>query len=100
MGDDLLGHFVDAARRAGLPWSRIGTALAVTRQAAQQRFVPSDLSRFTEGARLALDAAEAAARRLGQPAIASEQVLVGLAEGHGSVAGAALSADHLTPEVI
>ncbi len=38
----LVAHFVDDARRAGASWTDIGAALGVTRQAAQQRFVPAE----------------------------------------------------------
>jgi Clp amino terminal domain, pathogenicity island component len=38
----LVAHFVDEARRDGASWTDIGAALGVTRQAAQQRFVPAD----------------------------------------------------------
>jgi hypothetical protein len=38
--DALLGYFVDQARRSGLPWSQIGAAMGVSKQAAQKRFVP------------------------------------------------------------
>lgn len=33
-----LQRWIDAARRAGLSWSEIGTAMGISRQAAQQRF--------------------------------------------------------------
>jgi hypothetical protein len=36
----VVAHYVDEARRHGASWTDIGTALGVTRQAAQQRFVP------------------------------------------------------------
>ena len=36
--DALLGHFVDQARKSGATWSQIGTAMGVTKQAAQKRF--------------------------------------------------------------
>src|SRR5437868_1467041 len=39
--DALIGYFVDQARRSGLPWSQIGSAMGVTKQAAQKRFVPT-----------------------------------------------------------
>ena len=39
--DALIGYFVDQARRSGLPWSQIGSAMGVTKQAAQKRFVPA-----------------------------------------------------------
>src|ERR1700722_11997164 len=42
--DALLGYFVDQARRSGLPWSQIGAAMGVSKQAAQKRFVPSQAS--------------------------------------------------------
>ncbi len=38
--DSLIGHFVDQARRSGASWSQIGASMGVTKQAAQQRFVP------------------------------------------------------------
>jgi hypothetical protein len=42
--DALLGYFVDQARRSGLSWSQIGSAMGVSKQAAQKRFVPGQLS--------------------------------------------------------
>src|ERR1700681_1104182 len=39
--DALIGYFVDQARRSGLPWSQIGSAMGVSKQAAQKRFVPT-----------------------------------------------------------
>ena len=69
--DSLIGHFVDQARRSGASWSQIGASMGVTKQAAQQRFVPrgpvkglqtppvpGDFSRFTLRARNVLAAAE------------------------------------------
>src|SRR5215831_15295531 len=38
--DALIGYFVDQARRSGLSWSQIGSAMGVSKQAAQKRFVP------------------------------------------------------------
>jgi hypothetical protein len=68
--DALLGYFVDQARRSGLPWSQIGAAMGVTKQAAQKRFVPGQaadhlraggfktFSRFTDRAVRVLFAAD------------------------------------------
>src|ERR1700749_656047 len=42
--DALIGYFVDQARRTGLSWSQIGSAMGVTKQAAQKRFVPGQAS--------------------------------------------------------
>src|SRR4051794_23676778 len=44
LGDNLIGNFVDASRAAGEPWSSIGSILGVSKQAAQQRFVPRGAS--------------------------------------------------------
>ncbi len=66
--DALIGYFVDQARRSGLSWSQIGSAMGVSKQAAQKRFVPTKLadlqaqntqpfSRFTARAARALAAA-------------------------------------------
>ena len=70
--DSLIGHFVDQARRSGASWSQIGASMGVSKQAAQQRFVPrgpvkmqagfGDFSRFTQRARDVLAAAEDLAR--------------------------------------
>src|SRR5687767_881590 len=66
--DSLLGHFVDQARRAGCSWSQIGSALGVSKQAAQQKHVPTlTFERWTDRARIALASAQEASRRLGQP---------------------------------
>src|SRR5262245_706962 len=63
LGDDLLDHFVKAAREQGCSWTQIGEALGVTRQAAQQRHSDMterlmrgiadgrELKRFTDRAR-------------------------------------------------
>lgn len=39
-----LSRWVDAGRHAGLSWAEIGGVLGVSRQAAQQRFSPSDIA--------------------------------------------------------
>src|SRR3954470_8196796 len=39
LGDEVVTHFVGAARSAGCSWSQIGTQLGVSKQAAQQAFV-------------------------------------------------------------
>jgi hypothetical protein len=47
--DALIGYFVDQARRSGASWSQIGSAMGVSKQAAQKRFVPSKASDLMEG---------------------------------------------------
>src|SRR5215217_2152567 len=39
LGDEVVNHFVAAARQSGCSWSQIGTQLGVSKQAAQQAFV-------------------------------------------------------------
>jgi hypothetical protein len=39
LGDDLIGHFVEEARKAGASWSQIGERLGVSKQAAHQRHI-------------------------------------------------------------
>src|SRR3954462_3810977 len=77
VADHLVGHFVDQARRSGASWTDIGQSMGVTKQAAQQRFVPragevepelfagGRFSRFTERARSVLVHAQDEARRAG-----------------------------------
>src|SRR4051794_421690 len=44
VADHLIGHFVDQARRSGASWTDIGKSMGVSKQAAQKRFVPKDLT--------------------------------------------------------
>ncbi|HEX2053983.1 MAG TPA: Clp protease N-terminal domain-containing protein [Actinomycetota bacterium] len=57
LNDQLLDHFVQQARKAGLSWAQIGQQLGVTKQGAQQRFtgvgkaddVPHQLTELVAG---------------------------------------------------
>ncbi|MBO0803441.1 MAG: Clp protease N-terminal domain-containing protein, partial [Nocardiopsaceae bacterium] len=42
LGENLVGYFVDEARREGASWADIGVRLGVSRQAVQKRFIPSE----------------------------------------------------------
>ena len=97
--DSLIGHFVDQARRSGASWSQIGASMGVTKQAAQQRFVPrgpvkdtagfGDFSRFTTRARNVLAAAEDLAQAADVAVIGSDHLAAGLmAEPDGLAAKA------------
>ncbi|MGQ0774851.1 MAG: Clp protease N-terminal domain-containing protein [Pseudonocardiales bacterium] len=99
LGERLLDHFVQEARAAACPWSQIGTALGVTKQAAQQRHssVRSLLGRlkdhveswgpfrrFTPGARQVVLLAQEEARQLCHEHLGTEHLLLGLlAESRG-----------------
>jgi hypothetical protein len=98
--DHLIGHFVDQARRSGASWSQIGASMGVTKQAAQQRFVPRgtprepftscDFSRFTQRARNALTGAEERAREIGAAEITADHLAVGLLAEPGGLAARAI----------
>jgi hypothetical protein len=97
LADGLVGHFVDAARAEGSSWAQIGTILGVSKQAAQQRFVPfePDLSRWTDRAKRALKHADAEAVRLGHGFVGTEHLLLGVckADNLGRRALTALGVD-------
>ena len=86
--DLLLGHFVAAARQAGCSWAEIGTALGVTKQGAQQRFVDRDdagpgdeedlLVRYTARARVSVARAREEASELGHNYVGTEHLLLGI----------------------
>lgn len=86
--DLLLGHFVAAARQAGCSWAEIGTALGVTKQGAQQRFVdreetvPRDdehfLLRYTSRARAGVARARDEALEMGHNYVGTEHLLLGI----------------------
>ena len=102
LSDELLDHFVKAARADGCSWTQIGEALGVTRQAAQQRhgglvgrllqgFTDGKFKRFTKRAREAVIAAQTEARDRNHAAVDTEHLLLGLfANDDGNVAVAAL----------
>lgn len=91
VGDQVVDHFVEAARRDGCSWAQIGSALGVTRQAAQQRHGgimrrlvhtrgrrSAVFTRFGPDARRAVVEAQNAARTLGGDHVDTEHLLVGI----------------------
>jgi len=82
VADHLIGHFVDQARRSGASWTAIGESMGVTKQAAQKRFVPKDMSegfqRFTVRARNVVVAATNAASEAQSAEIAPAHLVLGL----------------------
>jgi len=93
--DLLLGHFVAAARQAGCSWAEIGTALGVTKQGAQQRFVARDepapaddadlLVRYTTRARASVARAREEAREMGHNYVGTEHLLLGILVDPGAL---------------
>jgi hypothetical protein len=80
IGDQLIDHFVSKAREAGTSWSQLGEALGVSKQAAQQRWVPGpgNFSRFTDRARHVIVLAQERARELRHGRVDTEHLLLGL----------------------
>jgi hypothetical protein len=108
--DSLIGHFVDQARRSGASWSQIGASMGVSKQAAQQRFVPrgpvqglqmphvpGDFSRFTLRARNVLAAAEDLAQAADVAVIGPEHLAVGLLAEPEGIAAQAIAALGVSP---
>ena len=112
VADHLIGHFVDQARRSGASWSDIGRSMGVTKQAAQQRFVPkgpgqpSDLdpsqgfSRFTERARNVVMAAQNEASAAGNDEIRPEHLALGLLAEPDALAAQAIIAQGVPLEAV
>jgi hypothetical protein len=108
--DALIGYFVDQARRSGMSWSQIGSAMGVSKQAAQKRFVPSkaaDLmakignrqpfSRFTDRAARVL----VAAGKLAAPEpFGANHLAAALLTEPAGLAARAIAAAGLTPEQV
>src|SRR4051794_30847875 len=95
IADQLLDRFVTAARTQGHSWSEIGSVLGVTKQAAQQRYLPAapkDLSAL-------LAAAERRARSFHHRYVGTEHVLLALAEDEG-LAGATLARVKVDAELV
>lgn len=98
VADDLIGYFVDQARRAGASWSDIGRSMGVTKQAAQKRFVSrtgeagqqqsqDGFAQFTPEARNVVVTAQNEARAARSAEIGAAHLLLGLlADSDGPVA--------------
>lgn len=78
LGDQLVGHYVGKARQAGAPWSEIGDAIGVSKQAAQQRHAPAPFERFTDLNRHSIVLAQEVARTHKHDFISTEHLLLGL----------------------
>jgi hypothetical protein len=105
LGDEVVDHFIAAARSAGCSWSQIGSQLGVSKQAAQQAFTTATprKSRFgrrhgrwsDEGGRVLKGAVEEA-RALHHNHVGTEHLLLALIAGGGLGAEALrrLGVDH------
>ncbi|HET6865916.1 MAG TPA: Clp protease N-terminal domain-containing protein [Solirubrobacteraceae bacterium] len=96
--DELLDHYVDAARAADSSWTEIGCTLGVTKQAAQQRYValtPPAAGELPSGlkgpAAAVFLAAAAAAHEHGHHYLGPEHLVLGLLAQPEELAGRALA---------
>jgi len=100
VADHLIGHFVDQARRSGASWTAIGESMGVTKEAAQKRFVPKDMSegfqRFTIRARNVVVAATNAASEAQNAEITPAHLCLGLLVEPESLAAVLLAKQGVT----
>src|SRR3954467_7605571 len=96
--DQLLDRFVAQARHDGCSWTQIGETLGISKQAAHQRFVPTEPrpavwpAQATELVRAAMVAAERESRQMGHNLLGTEHLLLGLMAEIDGVAAHALAA--------
>lgn len=100
LGDEVVTHFVEAARKSGCSWSQIGAELGVSKQAAQQAFVaptarrsrfgrrPAEtrLRRLSAEARAVIVGATEEAAAFDHNHVGTEHLLLALGEGPGLAA--------------
>lgn len=110
LGENLVGYFVDEARREGTTWADIGTRLGVSRQAAQKRFLPSAASlltqdggfwdRTTDDLKRAVSLAREAAQARRTTYLGTEHLLLGLTAQPEQKAAQALARCGADPDTI
>jgi hypothetical protein len=120
LAEALLDHFVEQAREVGCSWSRIGNALGVSKQAAQQRHTATRSvarrlltrlserarsgrglwTRFTESSRSAVVVAQEEARALNHNYIGTEHILLGLLRERDGLAAEVLASMGLSIEQV
>ena len=96
MGDQVVTHFVGAARQKGCSWSQIGAQLGVSKQAAQQAFVAPTRRRgrfgphrrYGAGFRAVMVAMQAESASFGHKHIGTEHLLLALGAEPGLAAAA------------
>ncbi|MDN3351698.1 Clp protease N-terminal domain-containing protein [Actinomadura sp. DC4] len=107
LGENLVGFYVDEARRDGVSWADIGTRLGVSRQAVQKRFIPSGESerpgfwdRATDGLRAVVGEAREEARRRRKTYLGTEHLLLALSAREEDPASRALAVCGAGPAIL
>ena len=105
VGEEVLDRFVAEARAANCSWSEIGTALGVSKQAAQQRFpaggpLTSWPHGVTDAVRAAMVTAQDESRALGHNYVGNEHLVLGLLAQTDGMAADVLAGLGVTRAVI
>ncbi len=78
LGEQLVDHYVSAAKENGASWTAIGDAIGVSKQGAQQRRASTPFDRFTTRNRHSIVLAQEAARAHKHDIIGTGHLLLGL----------------------
>jgi hypothetical protein len=98
VGEELLDHYVQAARAGDRSWTEIGQVLGISKQGAQQRFsaplaAPTDPwpSGFSRAAQAVVAEAADEARALGHRYLGTEHLLIALCSPRAGLAAECLA---------
>jgi Clp amino terminal domain, pathogenicity island component len=98
VGDELLDHYVQAARAGGRSWTEIGEVLGISKQGAQQRFSAPPASPaapwpggFSAAVQAVVADAADVARALGHRYLGTEHLLIALCSPRAGLAGECLA---------
>src|SRR5919198_3221069 len=107
VGDELVDHYVQAARAEGRSWTEIGESLGITKQGAQQRFGPPAArpvepwpAGFSEAAQAVVASAVDEARALGHRYLGTEHLLIALCAPAAGLAGSCLARLSVSREAV
>jgi hypothetical protein len=116
LADQLIGHYIDEARQAGLSWADIGAEIGVTKQAAHQRhgtrgtrgtrpsrrddLFSGRLRLATDRFKLAIDQARQVAAERHHGFVGTEHLLLGVLREPTSVGAAVLTELGVTEDAV
>jgi hypothetical protein len=103
VGEELIDHYVQAARDEGRSWTDIGNVLGISKQGAQKRFTPSVEpwpSGFSAGAQAVVARAVEEARALGHRYLGTEHLLLALFSTEAGLAARCLTKLSLTRDAV